>query len=278
MYIGYVGINDKYDTTKSQGYRMRFLQSSTQGSQVFQLSCVVGGIGALATTSLTPTHLGLIVLGYFLYGCLGVVVGFHRYLTHRGFDLSPVVIKILSVLGCLGGTGSPIAWIAIHINHHLRSDKPSDPHSPLHKGIKIFALDYENEVDSNTKWRMRDIVTNPFQQILHRYYFLVLLSWGVILFVLGGFELVAFLFLIPALITAIMSNVVNYVGHSPSWIGGYRTFNINDRSSNNWLWALPSWGESWHNNHHRYPKNYSFSQKWWEIDIAGMIIKAIRRK
>jgi stearoyl-CoA desaturase (delta-9 desaturase) len=179
-------------------------------------------------------------------------------------------------MGCFAGTGSPLAWVAIHINHHLKSDKPSDPHSPLYKGLKIFTLDYVNEIDSNTKWRMRNIVTDKFQQFLHRYYFAIIAVYSMILFMIGGFYLMIFLLWAPSLITGIMSNVVNYVGHKPDWLGGYRSYNINDQSTNNWIWAIPSWGESWHNNHHRYPKDYMFKKKWWELDIAGLIIKVIK--
>jgi stearoyl-CoA desaturase (delta-9 desaturase) len=72
-----------------------------------------------------------------------------------------------------------------------------------------------------------------------------------------------------------MSNVVNYVGHKPNWWGGFRTYNLNDQSTNNWLWAIPSWGETWHNNHHRYPRNFSTGQGW-QLDISALIIRLIK--
>ena len=62
----------------------------------------------------------------------------------------------------------------------------------------------------------------------------------------------------------------------PNWLGGYRHHNISDQSTNNWIWALPSWGEAWHNNHHRYPKRWYFGDKWYEFDISGHIINLIR--
>jgi len=123
---------------------------------------------------------------------------------------------------------------------------------------------------------MRGLVTDRFQQFLHRYYFAILAAYSIILFVIGGFWLMVFLHWMPALITGLMSNVVNYVGHKPGWLGGYRSYNLNDQSSNNWLWAIPSWGEAWHNNHHRFPKDYTFKKQWWEFDISGMIIKFIK--
>jgi stearoyl-CoA desaturase (delta-9 desaturase) len=123
---------------------------------------------------------------------------------------------------------------------------------------------------------MRELVTDKFQQLLHRYYFVILAVYSAFLFIICGFWLMIFLHWAPALVTGVMSNVVNYVGHSPSWIGGYRNYNINDQSTNNWIWAIPSWGESWHNNHHRYPRDYTFKKKWWEFDISGLIIKLVK--
>ena len=252
--------------------------SSTRGAQIFLISSLVASLLAIFYYGVSAEALLLTLIGYFLYGCLGIVITFHRKYTHNSYDTLPILTKIFAVLGCLGGTGSPLAWVAIHINHHLKSDKPEDPHSPVYKGLKIFTLEYEQQVDSKTKWRMRSLITDPYQQFLHRYYFAIMLAYDALLFAIGGFWLVAFLHLLPAVITGLMSNVVNYVGHMPTWAGGYRTFNLNDQSANNWLWALPSWGESWHNNHHRFPRNYSYTQKWWEIDVSGLIIKLLKFK
>lgn len=250
--------------------------SSTRGAQLFLILSIIGTLFAIYTYDLNVITLLLVLTGYFLYGCLGIVVTYHRYLTHKSYETHPFIIKLFSILGCFAGTGSPLAWVAIHINHHLKSDKPDDPHSPTYKGIKIFSLNYVNEVSTDTKWRMRHLVTDKFQQFLHRYYFLINIAYSLILFMIGGFYLMVFLHWTPAMITAIMSNVVNYVGHKPNWFGSYRNYNLNDQSANNWLWAIPSWGEAWHNNHHRFPKDYTFRKKWYEFDISGIIIKLLK--
>jgi fatty-acid desaturase len=251
--------------------------SSILGVQIFLLFSFILTIYGFYSYHINLNTAILVIAGYFIYGCLGIVVTFHRHLTHKSFKTSKHLVKLFSIFGCLAGTGSPMSWVAIHINHHLRSDKETDPHSPHYKGIKIFALNYSNEIDDLTKWRMRDLVTDKFHQFLHRYYFLVLLSWGVILYFVAGLYLTIFFFLTPALLTALMSNVVNYVGHKPQWIGGSRRYQLADYSANNWLWAIPSWGESWHNNHHRYPKRFSLGEKWWEIDISAMVIRLIKK-
>jgi stearoyl-CoA desaturase (delta-9 desaturase) len=253
-----------------------YLASSTRGAQTFLILSLLGTVSAITMYGVSSSALLLIVLGYFLYGCLGIVVMYHRCLTHRSYNTNTSLVKLFSVLGCFAGTGSPLAWVAIHINHHLKSDKIDDPHSPTHKGLRIFTLDYVNEVNNDTKWRMRGLVTDKFQQFLHRYYFAILALYSMLLFMIGGFWLMIFAHWAPAALTVIMSNVVNYVGHKPKWFGSYRSYNLNDYSSNNWIWAIPSWGEAWHNNHHRFPKDYTFKKQWWELDISGLIIKFIK--
>ena len=252
------------------------ISSSTRGTQIFQISALILSMTAVLIYEWNLTALLVIVLGYFMYGCLGIVVMYHRCLTHGSYQTHPILVKLLSVLGCLAGTGSPLAWIAIHINHHLNSDKPNDPHSPHHHGLTMFLLNYHSGVSPKTKWRMRNIISDRFQQFLHRYYFAIVIVYSLILLVIGGFWLMVFLHLLPATITAIMSNIVNYIGHKPHWVGGYRRYNLQDQSSNNWLFAIPSWGETWHNNHHRYPKKFSCGHRWWEIDISAYIIKLIK--
>lgn len=255
---------------------MKLLASSTIGVQSFQFIALIGTLWGLYSYDIDITTFYLVLFGYFLYGCLGIVITFHRHLTHESFKANSLIIKLFSILGIFSITGSPLAWVAIHINHHLRSDKPNDPHSPLYKGLRIFNLNYDSEIVNNTKWRMRKLVTDRFQQFLHRYYFGIIVLYSVILFYVGGPYLMIFLHWAPALLTGIMSNVVNYVGHSPNYIGSFKSHNLNDQSVNNWIFAIPSWGETWHNNHHRFPKNYSCGLKWWQIDIAAYIIRIIK--
>lgn len=250
--------------------------SSTIGAQLYLLMSLVLSIAAFFYYGITVENLSIVLLGYFLYGCLGIAVMYHRNLSHSSYTTHPIIVKLFSFLGCLAATGSPIAWVAIHINHHLNSDKQEDPHSPYHKGLKMFILDYEAEIKPNTKWRMRELITDKYQQFLHKFYFLIIFLYALAVYLIGGFYLLAFFLLAPAAVTGILSNVVNYIGHMPTWFGSSRRYNLNDKSTNNWVWAIPTWGESWHNNHHRLPRSYKSGHAWYEIDPAAYIIKIIK--
>jgi stearoyl-CoA desaturase (delta-9 desaturase) len=58
---------------------------------------------------------------------------------------------------------------------------------------------------------------------------------------------------------------------------GRRRFAVEDHSTNvAWL-SLPSLGESWHHNHHAFPRSARHGLRWWEVDVSGLIIGAMQR-
>src|ERR1700719_3912846 len=89
---------------------------------------------------MTPVHWGwwlLALFGYFIYGCVGLSVGFHRYYAHRSF-VAPRWAQILFTLaGALGCSGSPASWAVMHRQHHKYADRDGDPHSPKLRGLGV---------------------------------------------------------------------------------------------------------------------------------------------
>ena len=54
---------------------------------------------------------------------------------------------------------------------------------------------------------------------------------------------------------------------------GKRRYNTSDDSRNNWVLALITLGEGWHNNHHHYMNSTRQGFMWWEIDITYSVLK-----
>lgn len=250
------------------------LISNVKGLQILAVATAIMSALTLIYGNYSSSMLWLVLLGYFIYGCMGITVTIHRGLTHRSYKTFPWLQKLLSFFGAMGGTGSPIAWVATHINHHRYSDQERDPHSPSHQGLRMFLLNYDKQ--DNVKWKMRHLITDAFHINLHRYYFGIVLAWALALWAVGGWTFMVFAWAMPAFVTIMMSNVTNWIGHMPNFPGNYRTYNLKDMSVNNWLASIPTWGESWHNNHHRFPGNSSFGLKWWEFDITALMIEVIR--
>lgn len=212
------------------------------------------------------------LVAYFCFSCLGVTVTFHRHLAHNSFQFRHPLLRYLGVLfGTLGGTGSAIAWVAVHRAHHRHSDTPLDPHAPS-KGLMSFLWP---EYDDSVNYRLvKRMMKDPYLHFMHAHALMVFAAYYIVLAALGGVQAVAFFGFIPQAMTISMSLIISWATHT----GGYRTYETKDDSGNVWWLALPTWGESWHNNHHAKPNKASFQHKWWEIDISRAVIALIAKQ
>jgi stearoyl-CoA desaturase (delta-9 desaturase) len=208
---------------------------------------------------------------YWAIGILGINIGFHRLLSHRSFKTSLVIERILSVIGVITTVGSPLAWVAIHRQHHRRAEREGDPHSPYLIGNWRAWFGIWPKIRLDLKL-IRDLREQSFQRKLHKYYFYIILTYCLILFLINPW-LVIFAYCIPACLCLHSSSAIIVIAHRH----GYKTHSINDESRNSWIANLITMGEGWHNNHHAKPYSWSNWERWWEWDIPAMIIWAIKK-
>lgn len=210
-------------------------------------------------------------LMYFLTGCFGMSMTFHRLLSHKSW-LAPKWFKVLGcALGTVGLTGSAIAWPTIHRQHHIHPDQTNDPHSPNIQPwwrVQFFSMYYK----PNLKLA-RDLIKDPTLVFFHRHYFQIQLLFAMMLLLVDPLAVI-YAYLAPAALLWHGGSSINTIGHK--W--GYRNFAVRDKSVNNLLLGFIMWGEGWHNNHHARPSKKSFSQKPWEIDISYQFIRLLETK
>lgn len=224
----------------------------------------------------------LAFVGWVLIGGLGSAVGLHRMLSHRAVECGPLMRKIISFLGTLTCQGSAIFWVAMHRGyHHRAADTERDLHTP-NKGwwSAYFGWTYSVKADSvNFKYAI-DLVKEPFQWFLHKYYFFIIwATWSTVTLIFG-WEVTLWLLIVPTVISMHGDYLTNLFGHVPKV--GYRNYERNDLSTNvPWL-AYITWGQCWHNNHHEHPANYDFgsstSGKWWEYDPCRIFLYLIKQR
>jgi stearoyl-CoA desaturase (Delta-9 desaturase) len=236
-----------------------------------------------------PADLVLFGLMYLLAG-LGVTVGYHRLLTHRSFCTRGWVAYVLAALGSLAAFGPVIDWVADHRLHHAHTDRAGDPHSPHVPGAGPLrglwhahaGWLFGSKGSADHARYAPDLLDDPGIRLVNRAFpGLVVLS--VVIPALGGWALsgtlrgaatagacagLARIFLFHH---AILS--VNSIGHAY----GHRRFDVEDRSTNvAWL-ALVSLGESWHHNHHAFPRSARHGLRWFELDLSGLVIEGMAR-
>jgi stearoyl-CoA desaturase (delta-9 desaturase) len=257
---------------------------------------VVGLFAAIAWStvySLRWVDAALFVAMHLVVG-LGITVGYHRLFTHRGFDSPPAVRVALAIAGSMALQGPVIRWIADHRRHHQFSDKAGDPHSPhlgrgsdVDGGLRALWHAHIGWFFDGEKTRIQryapDLLADRAITRVDRYYLvwvvaalLIPASAGWLLhgdwrgaisgLLWGGLVRIAF--------THHATWVVNSICHR----FGTRPFVTHDQSRNNWLLAIPTLGESWHNNHHAFPSSAvhgferaQFDLSWRCIQLLGVL-------
>src|SRR5262245_53766549 len=243
---------------------------------------------ALAAAPFTFTWQGLVVaiaLSW-LTGRVGLTPGFHRLLTHKGFETSLAFRRAIAFIGGLAGEGSAIHWVADHRRHHAHSDQPGDPHSPRDGGWWSHMLWFVPRVnrDHNERYHRRwvpDLMRDPVLVFLDRTFIWWHIALGVGLYSAGqalggaalGWSLVVWGMFVRLLFVLHTTWLVNSATHM--W--GYRNYAVDDDSRNCWWVALLTHGEGWHNNHHAHPRMARHGHRWWELDTTYALIRVLRR-
>jgi len=203
---------------------------------------------------------------------LGVNIGYHRLLSHRSFETHKPIEYLLSVLGVLTIIGSPMAWTAVHRQHHRAAETNRDPHSPYVLGKFNAWVGFWNYAILDLKL-VRDMRRSKFQKFLHNYYIEIIAIYVLILALINPL-LVVFVFAIPACLSLFTTSAVIVIAH----YHGYKTYELkHDQARNSWITHLLSLGEGWHNNHHAKPYQWCQGEKWWEFDPPSWVIRLIKK-
>jgi fatty-acid desaturase len=205
---------------------------------------------------------------WWVAGSLGVGMGFHRLLTHRGYTTPKAVEYFLTICGVLALEGGAINWVATHRIHHAHADAEGDPHSPRHGAcwshigwiLTGTAQQHETEV---LRRYAPDLMRDRFHYLLNKVYWLPLVLLGVALLALGGWAMLLWGVFLRVTFNMHATWLVNSATHM--W--GTRRFATEDDSTNLWWVALLTFGEGWHNNHHAHPTAARHGLRWYEIDF-----------
>jgi stearoyl-CoA desaturase (delta-9 desaturase) len=210
-------------------------------------------------------------------GSLGIGIGFHRLLTHRGFQTPKWLEYLLTVCGTLALEGGAINWVVTHRIHHAFTEKPGDPHSPRdgvwwsHIGWILRGTSQQHP-ESVMRRYAPDLMKDPVHVWLSRLYFVPLIISGLVLLALGGWTAVLWCVFFRVVYGLHVTWLVNSATH----LWGSRRFQTTDDSTNNWWVALLAWGEGWHNNHHAFPRAARHGLVWYELDVNWMGIRVLQ--
>jgi stearoyl-CoA desaturase (delta-9 desaturase) len=239
------------------------------------------------------TGLALIPIGNFVFCSTGIGLCYHRTLTHQGLTLPKWLEHFFALLGLCCLMESPARWVAIHRMHHKFSDEEPDPHTPL-AGFFWGHVEWLVRPNRDTSTAemydryAKDILRDPFYMrlerggmwwwvyVVHAVLFLVAgvaAGWWWTGRYMGGVQLGLSIVLWGVIYRTIFTWHITWAVNSVAHVWGYRNYSTTDSSRNNWLVALATNGEGWHNNHHADQVACSHGHRWWEIDVTYMTIR-----
>ncbi len=257
---------------------------------VVPLLGVLAAVVLLWNKAVDATDLAILAGMYLVTAC-GITVGFHRLLTHRAFATHPWLERTFAVLGSCAVQGSVLDWVADHRKHHAHTDREGDPHSPHvgHgsglRGLLFAHVGWLLETQGQADWTRfaPDLYEDPAMKRIGRLFPLLVLV-SLLVPTAAGFALHGFTvggaargLVWGGLVRIFLVHHVTWSVNSVCHFFGRRRFDVEDQSTNvGWL-AVLSLGESWHHNHHAFPRSAFHGLRWYELDISGMLIVGLQR-
>lgn len=255
---------------------------------------LLGTVAAVVWSIYVPITAFDITLVIFMWALslgLGGTVGFHRYYAHRSFDTSEPMRILLAIAGSMAAQGPPLSWVCTHRRHHEFSDVEGDPHSPNLAGASLIGK-LKGLWHAHCGWLVGHDIPNPqhyapdllndgvFMRVNRMYFLWVGIGLLAPAFAsaiyygsLAGFVSgVLWAGLARTFVTAQFIWSVNSICH----LAGFRSHETRECSTNSLFLAVPSFGESWHNNHHAFPFSARFGLSWWQLDLGYVLVWVLR--
>jgi stearoyl-CoA desaturase (delta-9 desaturase) len=212
-----------------------------------------------------PITLSCILVAFISYSVrmFSITAFYHRYFSHRSFKTSRFFQYVGAFIACSSGQRGPLWWAAHHRRHHKHSDTDDDVHSPHTKSLfwshtLWFMTDYSvptflKEIPDWLKFKELRILNRfdwiPVLLLALGCYFAPKINWIFNITGLSSMQMLIWGFFVPTILLYHATFAVNSISH----LFGSRQFNTKDKSKNNWLVAIFTFGEGWHNNHHFFP-------------------------
>lgn len=252
------------------------------------LGFLAGLILAVSMGGLNPWFIALVLGGWIATG-LGITIGYHRLVAHRGFQTYGWVRAFWTAMGAMALEGCPLQWSTVHRKHHKHSDHEIDPHTPhkkehgMWKGLLFAHLGWmfrqHTFVEDVNKFSP-DLRKDPIVMFFHRTYSFWILMSLVIPIGIGYLiqpNLMGALYglLLGGAARIFWTHHITWSINSVCHVFGSRPYHSKDKSTNNFLFGVLALGEGWHNNHHAFPNSARHGLRWWQFDLSWIVIRTM---
>lgn len=228
-----------------------------------------------------------VAVALYLIRMFAITAFYHRYFSHKSFKTSRTVQFVFAFIGATATQRGPLWWAAHHRQHHRHADQSADPHSPKHGFFwshmgwflsgKHYQADYSLVPDwkrfAELRWLDRFDLIAPVVLAASLFISGVLLEKFAPGLGTNGWQMLVWGYFISTVVLLHATLLINSMAHRV----GKKRYTTGDESRNNFVLALLTLGEGWHNNHHHYPASARQGFYWWEVDISYYLLKFMQK-
>lgn len=221
-------------------------------------------------------HTGTMISAFVLLWLTGlsITAGYHRFFAHRAFKAHPIFEAILLFFGTMACESSVLRWSYDHRRHHAFVDTDDDPYS-INKGFWYahFMWMMEKHKDIEPKV-VPDLMKNKMVMFQHNYYPYLMVATNLMAFLFVGYVFQDFwgAFFLATLLRMFALHHCTWFINSLAHTWGSKQFSQEQTAVDNFIIALLTFGEGYHNYHHTFANDYRNGIRWYHFDPTKWLI------
>ena len=207
-----------------------------------------------------------------------ITAGYHRHFAHGAYECRRFVKAFYLLFGAAAFQHSVLNWASDHRRHHLNIDQDLDPYN-IKRGFLWAHIGWlmVNPPNPANFSNVPDLVADPLIRWQHRFYvpIAVTMGFGVPLAIgysLGHpWEALLWAGIIRTVLVHHSTFFVNSLAHTL----GKRPYSIAISARDSVVTALLTFGEGYHNFHHRFATDYRNGVRGYQWDPTKWLIRSM---
>ena len=207
----------------------------------------------------------------FMYFATGIAItaGYHRYYSHRSYSCGKTLQIFYLLFGAAAAENSLLSWASDHRDHHRYVDQDNDPYN-INKGFFYAHMGWIFYKSTDRTANAPDLLKDPLVLWQDRWYPFLVVAVGftlpTFLGLLGGHPLGGLLW--GGFLRLVVVHHATFLINSAAHFWGQKPYSLNNSARDNGLLAPLTFGEGYHNFHHKFPSDWRNGIRWHHFDIG----------
>ena len=217
----------------------------------------------------------MFLLFWFLAGT-GITIGYHRLFAHKSFKTYPFIEWVVMLCGSMALQNSISKWCSDHRRHHRKLDTDEDPYS-ITEGFFHAHIGWILKNSDSVVEHVSDLQKKSAVKFQDKHYWKISLFLSFVLPVLIGFlygRPIGGLLWGGILRVTMVHHFTFFINSLCHYIGK-KEYDLNTSAKDSWFMALFTFGEGYHNYHHKFEWDYRNGIKWYNFDPSKWVIKSL---